>query len=1385
MSQTSAQTPELSPEEKRQLLAQLLQKKARQTKTLLPLSANQQALWFLYKLAPESWAYNVLFSARIRTELDLSAFKQSFQILSDRHASLRTIYRTEAGIPCQQVLEIQSVDFKASDASGWSQEQLHDEIVSEARRPFNLETGPVMRVRVLSQSVTDHILLITIHHIAIDLWSLMVLLEELRSIYSAQKAGTALDLPLIETEYTDYVTWQSQMLAGAEGERLRNYWQQKLAGELPVLNLPTDRPRSPFQSFAGASHIFQLSSELTVQLKNLARCEEATLYMVLLSAFQVLLHRYSHQEEICVGSPTAGRNRREFSNLVGDLVNSVVIRGNLSGNPSFRNFLGQMRNSVLEALKYQSYPFSHLVEHIHPIQGASHSPLFQALFNFQKLSRLAELSEFILPIPSDVKVEFGELILQPYPLPHQEGQFDVSLEMIEIGDMLQGIFKYNPELFEPSTIARMVGHFHTLLENIVKHPERSVSSLPLLTAAEHHQLLVEWNDTEREYPKDTCIHQLFEEQVAKTPDAVAVVFKDQQLTYRQLNQRANQLAHYLQTLGVGSEVLVGIYAERSLEMIVGLLGILKAGGAYVPLDPAYPTERLAFMLEDTQIPVLLTQQILVEKLFSSQAHVVCLDSDWEIIGIQSVENSSPEMTADNLAYVMYTSGSTGIPKGVCVIHRGVVRLVKETNYANFTSEDIFLQLASISFDASTFEIWGSLLNGAKLVLFPSDKPSLADLAQNIQQHQITILWLTAGLFHLMVDEELKALKSLRQMLAGGDVLSISHVQKFLQEQGDCQLINGYGPTENTTFTCYYRATEPSQLGNSIPIGRPICNTQVYILDSHLNPLPIGVPGELYIGGDGLARGYHNRPDLTMEKFIANPFSEEPTSHLYRTGDLVRYLLDGNIEFLGRLDNQVKIRGFRIELGEIEAIIAKYKGIRELIVIVREDLLGDKRLVAYIATMDNQIITSSELSKFLKTQLPEYMVPSTFVFLDNMPLTTNGKIDRRALLSSDISKCHQGKEFIAPRDKIEQQLADIWKKVLGHKSISIYDNFFDLGGHSLLSIHLVAEIVKTFGQNLPLSSFLKISTIAEIAQWIRENPSEIVSVDDLRLGLSVEEYTALLSHSAGKAGSRLGKRGLIINILPESKVLHQPFIWIGEVRTAKKLKLKQPVYVMPGASFSSSMSSQKDYISLISSVLVDELLSVQPSESYALGGWCYDGLVAMEVAHQLRKLGKKIDLVTLVEVSGGSRIYHWAYDLNSRLGSIRFHLLNLLNLSFKEKWRYIKERVRRKIYFKKGKEAVSESDSIQEILSIQFQATKEYNRKVYTGRVLLVLGKRHIVHGRRDVVHFDLSWLFPHCGWGNLLQGNVTVSKLPCDHGDLVEHPYIEEIGEMCSLIQRE
>jgi amino acid adenylation domain-containing protein len=1117
---------DLSSDKKRALLARLLQRKAQQLPTAVPLSYGQQAMWLTAQLAPESWAYHVLFSAYIRSAVAIPALRQALQTLLERHAALRTTYTVQDGTLVQHIQAHPQVPFEVVDASAWSEQALYDRLLEAVRSPFDLAQGPLMRVGLYSRSPSDHVLVLTIHHIAIDFYSLGVMLEELRALYQAETTGVPITLPALEAQYTDYARWQAEVLAGPVGDELWEYWQQQLAGELPTLHLPTDRPRPPRQTYNGASHIFSLPEALTQQLKALAQAEGVTLYMLLLAAFQVLLHRYTAQDDLLVGTFMGDRMRPEFRRLVGYMVNPVVLRADLSGNPPFTTFLKQARQTVLEALKHQDFPFPLLVERLRPQRDARQASLFQVAFILQQLSKQEELLACFIPGMTGGQVDFGGLVLEPFALPQQEGQFDLTLEMGEVGASLWGGLKYNTDLFEAATMARLAGHLQTLLAGIVAHPDQSLAALPLMTAEEHQQVVVAWNSTATDYLLEPGLHERFELQVERTPEAIAVVSEDTQISYRELNQRANQLAHHLRSLGVGAEVLVGLCLERSLDMVVGLCGILKAGGAYVPLDPTYPPERLGWMLHDAQVPVLLTHARLLPRLPAHGATVLCLDTDWPTIAAQSTENPQHCTTPENIAYVIYTSGSTGTPKGAMISHRGICnRLLWMQEAYGLTAVDRVLQKTPFSFDVSVWEFFWPLLTGACLVMArPEGHRDSAYLVALIVAQQITTLHFVPSMLHVFLQEPgVEQCDSLRLVICSGEALPFELQERFFTRLG-AELHNLYGPTEASVDVSFWACQRQSGR-QSVPIGQPIANTQLYVLDAHLQPVPIGVPGELHIGGIGLARGYLNRPELTAEKFIANPFSPVPGARLYKTGDLARYLADGTIEFLGRLDHQVKLHGFRIELDEIAAVLLQHAAVQEAVVLARTDTPGHQTLVAYVVLGQERTAPSPPLRQFLADKLPPYMVPSAFVPLPAMPLTPNGKLDRQALPAPHHSRSISDSPFGVPQTPVEAELARIWAQVLDVEQVGTHDNFFALGGDSIRSIQVRAQ-AEAAGLSFPLQHLMQYQTVHELAQAVatvsaqalplpHTTPFSLLTPQDRqRLPATVEDAYPLATLQAG-------------------------------------------------------------------------------------------------------------------------------------------------------------------------------------------------------------------------------------------------------------------------------
>jgi amino acid adenylation domain-containing protein len=1085
----------------------------------LPLSFSQQRLWFLDQLEPGSSVYNMPVALRLEGALRIEVLAAALAEIARRHESLRTRFERVDGEPVQVIeepgrLRLPVVDL-GSLARPLREREARRLAREEARRPFDLGRGPLLRTSLVRLGPEEHALLATLHHSVSDGWSMGVLRREMGALYRAFAAGEPSPLPELAVQYADYAAWQRGWLSGAVLDAEVSHWRERLAGVPLFLELPWDRPRPAVRSPRGARESVRLSSALSQALAALARREGSTSFMTLLAAFQTLLSRLSGQPDVSVGIPVAGRTRMETENLIGFFVNTLVLRTDLSGDPPFRELLRQVRETALQAHAHQNLPFDKLVEELAPQRSLSYTPLFQVLFVVQNAPR----EDLDLPGVRLRGIEGAE---------EETTKFDLTLGLTESREGLRGSLEYSTDLFDGSTMRRWLNSLETLLSGVVAEPGLRLSDLPLLNPAERAQLLVEWCDTGTAYPSNRPIHELFEEQAARTPEGVAVVFGADRLSYRDLDLRATRLASRLRNLGVGPEVAVALCLERSTEMVVGLLAVLKAGGYYVPLDLQAPPRRLASLIEDAGAAVLLVQEKLAARLPEMRAAVLCLDAEGQ--GGQGDEGERGSVAswggagADNLAYVMYTSGSTGQPKGVGVEHRAVVRLVRGNDFARLDPSAVFLQLAPLAFDASTLEIWGPLLNGGSLVIPPAGPVSLEQLGRMLRDHSVTTLWLTAGLFHQMVEERPEDLAGLRELLAGGDVLSPDRVRKLLAQGGPVRLINGYGPTEGTTFTCCHAMEGAGDLSRgSVPIGRPIRNSRVLVLDRSLRSVPIGAPGELFAGGDGLARGYHAHADWTAERFLPDPFGT-PGGRLYRTGDRVRWQPDGTLEFLGRIDQQVKIRGFRIEPGEIEAALLRYPGVREAAVLVREDN-GDKLLVAYVVPAgDRSLASPGGLRDHLRTLLPDYMMPAAWVELSELPLNANGKLDRRALPAPGGQE--PGTGYVAPGTPTEEALAAIWAEVLGRKRVGSHDNFFDLGGHSLKATQVVSRIRETFGVELPLRQLFEQPTVAALASCIEisdlaalggeeELESALTALD----ALSDEEVLALMAERGELAEER--------------------------------------------------------------------------------------------------------------------------------------------------------------------------------------------------------------------------------------------------------------------------
>ncbi len=1034
----------------------------------LPLSFAQQRLWFLDQLEPASPSYNLPKSVRLFGELNVAALSQSINEIVRRHEILRTSFATSDGKPIQIISPSVSLRLPMVDLQNIPPSEREVEVYrlakAEAQKAFHLAESLLLRASLLRLGEDEHVILLTLHHIVSDGWSTGVLIREMAALYEAFSCGRPSPLPELPIQYADFAVWQREWLQGQVLETQLTYWKQQLKGDLPILQLPCDRPRPAVQSFAGKTLSFVLPKTLTEALKALSYRQNVTLFMTLLAAFKTLLYRYTGQEDILIGSPIANRNRAEIEHLIGFFVNTLVLRTDFSGNPSFSELLKRVRDCTLSAYAHQDLPFEKLVEELQLQRNLSYAPLFEVMFVFQNASIK--------------KLELPGLSIQPLEVNSETAKFDLTLTLQENEQELIGTVEYNTDLFDETTISRLVEHFHTLLVGIVANPQQQVSNLPLLTAKEQQQF-VEWNNTKTDYSKELCLHQWFEKQVERTPDAVAVVYENEQLTYQELNLRANQLAHYLQKQGVRPEVLVGICVERSLLMVIALLGILKAGGAYVPLDPAYPKERLAFMLEDAKVPVLLTQEKLLRMLPENQAKVVCLDEDWEEIAKQSPNNPINKANPENLVYAIYTSGSTGRPKGVQITHGALVNFLNSMRLTpGLTEKDILLSVTTLSFDIAALELYLPLIVGARLVVV--SREVAADGTQLLEQltaSGATVMQATPATWRLLLAVGWRGNWQLK-ILCGGEALDRELANQLL-ERGK-QVWNLYGPTETTIWSCVQKVESKDGI---VSIGCVIANTQFYILDSHQQLVPVGVRGELHIAGAGLARGYLNQPELTALKFIPNPISEEPGERLYKTGDLARYLPDGRLECLGRIDNQVKIRGFRIELKEIETVLSQHPAVREAVVVVQEDKPDLQRLVAYVVSHPEQDVAITEMRSLLKEKLPEYMIPSDFVLLPALPLTPNGKVDRRALPAPDTSKNDLEVNFVPPRTPVEEIVADIWSQILQREQVGIYDNFFDLGGHSLLATQVISRLREAFKVELPLRSLFEEPTVARLVECI--------------------------------------------------------------------------------------------------------------------------------------------------------------------------------------------------------------------------------------------------------------------------------------------------------------
>ncbi len=1110
----SVNNQQLQPQEnKRERLRRLIEERANWQTVSYPLSEGQKALWFLYNLYPGSASYNEVMPCLLHCTLDDEALRRVCQVLIDRHPVFRTTYRDNEGQPEQVVHRSQEVAFEVISATHMTNEQCHSLIRELIGCPFNLVTGPAVRFQVIRRAPFPDLLLLTAHHIVIDGWSYAILLDELCQLMKAETTEKKAQLPPLTSTYFDYVRWQQDMLVSPSGEQLWDYWKHQLSGELPLLELPVNRPRTVLRGVRAGVCTFRCSTEMTSRLRQLAQREHVTFFTLLVASLQVLLQRYSGQDVFHIGSPSLGREKAEFASQVGYFVNPVVLRTDLSGNPTFSEHLQATYQTVCDALAHQSFPFSTLVNRLHVQRDPTRNPLFDVLivlqnqqrFDAKTLAQLIHPNEvgfnesmrgddpgsglFSLMEGFDQEATCGNhkddhLPLQLINIEQQEARFDLELEIFGAGPSLVGAFKYRTDAFDPALIQQMSEHFQILLRCLTEKSEERIGTISLLTDREAHLLLREWKE---ELPRKRHVHCCIEAQVEHSPDAIALVFEDVQLTFHMLNERANQQAHFLRRLGVGPEVLVGICLERSPELVVSLLAVLKAGGAYLPLDPDYPPERLAYMMNDSKLAFLITKHTIAQPHKSVSIRVIYVDTH-EHCAEEPCSNPNTEIADENLMYIIYTSGSTGTPKGAQNTYQGLAnRLLWMQEIYQLQPEDRVLQKTPISFDVSGWEFFWPLIAGACIVLArPGGHQDPSYLVDVIYRQQITTVHFVPSMLRMFLrTRDVARCNAIRRVICSGEVLSRELQAEFFAIF-QTNLYNLYGPTEAAIDVTAWQC-DPHDSRESVPIGSPISNMQIYILDRYLQPTPIGVPGELFLGGIGLARGYVNRPDLTAERFISHPFPFTKGERLYRTGDRARFCTDGTLEFLGRVDKQVKIGGVRIEPAEIEACLSKHPAIRDAVVLAQEENTGSV-LIAYIVPDDEtSSLTSTELRRYLSHSLPEAMIPTAFYLINTIPLTENGKLNRqKSFLQEQMShRLVPEASFAAPYSKLEQAIAAIWSQVLQVDRIGIHDNFFDCGGSSLKLIEIHRRLQHEVGSSLLLIDLLTYPTIKLLAAYIEE------------------------------------------------------------------------------------------------------------------------------------------------------------------------------------------------------------------------------------------------------------------------------------------------------------
>jgi len=1321
----------------------------------LPLSFAQQRLWFLDQFEEESTTYNIPIAIQLDGNLNIDALKKSLQAIIDRHETLQSTFHSENGSAFVKITK-KPLQFDIIDLSNLERkdrENKAEKIISkEAKTPFILSEGPLFRTRLIIMNHESHILLVSMHHIVSDGWSIGVLVNDWIALYKSFLDGLESPLSELTIQYVDYADWLRKWLEGEEYDRQISYWKKQLEGIPVLLELPTDFQRPPAQTFKGTTLDFSISSELTSKLKKLSKDSNTTLFMTLISIFSILMFRYSAQEDIVIGSPIANRNNKDIEPLIGFFVNTLVLRHDLSDNPIFENFLQKNRKVILDAYSHQDISFEQLVEELQPARSLSHSPLFQVLFALQNA-----------PVG---KLELPDLTIKILKQNTEISKFDLSmiLEENEINSCLDGTVEFNKDLFKNETIERLISHFKNLIIEIVKNPKKTINQYQILSSSEKEKILFKWNETKFSYPEDMCIHELFEQQAAKTPDKIAVIFNNRKITYKDLNNKANKLANYLISLNVQTEDLIGIYMDRSLEMIIGLLGILKSGAAYVPLDPTYPIDRIKYMIENSETTILITQSDLKEKINLDNVKKICIDNHENFLTGLSQENLDKMTQPSNLAYVIFTSGSTGKPKGVMLCHKSVNNFISSMRIKpGLSDKDILLAVTTISFDIAVLELFLPLTTGAQIILASDEMTKdAALLLESMKEYKVTVMQATPATWRLLISSTWEKMEHLK-ILCGGEALTQKLANQLLAKGKE--VWNLYGPTETTVWSSIWKVEKNEDkrlLDAPQPLGYPIANTQLYILDKYNQPVPVGVFGELHIGGDGLAKGYLKRPELTSEKFIKNPFNNDSKSLIYKTGDLVRYLPDGNIEYSCRLDNQLKIRGYRIEPGEIENQLIKHPKVKEVVVIAKTDKYGDKTLAAYIVPQENDIqIDNSQLRTFLNKLLPVYMIPSIYVILDKMPLTPNGKINRTALPEPEFNRGHS--TLISPRDTLENQLTRIWEEVLNIKPVGIRDNFFELGGHSLLAVRLMAKIEQACNKHLPLASLFQNGTIELLANYIRKD-------EEINL------WSSLVPIQLDGSGTPLfcipGAGGHVLYFQ----------------KLAFHLGKNRPIYGLqpPGLD---GETKPFDKIEDLAAHYVETIKNVQKNAPYYLCGHSFGGLVVFEMAQQLIKNGEQINLLAILdsvspnfhEPTGSNwdeakwltQISHIIGHLYGKDIGINEDILRPLNDN--DKLKYLHNKLKDSDFLP-SESKLSHFKGFVDVYKTNLLMEMNLNKEIYPLNMVLFKSKDtqpvQLINDNTDKIRNDRS-----LGWEGFLSKDIAVCVIPGDHLTMLNEPNVKILAE--------